>query len=272
MHFNKVNLSINDYRILAESLSVSQNANIEPGRAANLSRPFEHTPSNFRGQITLNYIVEPSVEPNYLISNQWKQATTGNTLSIITLGGIRISGYLSSYSLSVLPHEPVRASATYDYFNLITGNWTLETDRSTSNLHNIANGQGVAHYWSTYMMSGSTESPNHEVIQADYQINFEVVPSYGLGNAFPKQINVISAKENLSLQHESQINLDFTGNRHQLLIPSFNSLKLKTLSSTWTPDAYEISIPMAGMQVTSNSMNVTINNLMLYSTNLEKHY
>lgn len=273
MEFSNCKLSINGYRILADSLSVNQSVSVSPLSVINFSSPLDYEPKNLEGSVSVDYYVETRNEPNYAIVSGWKSNTTGNTLSIIRVGSAIISGYLNNYSLSINPNEPVRAKATYSVFNNITGNMEDEISSASQSLYNLTNGSGIAHYWSTVLCNSSSDATGNGIIDMSYNISFDISPTYGLGNHAPKQVSSLSATEEISFTSQFQTNLYYTGNSKNMLFTTHDIIKLKDLSSLWQQgNSYEMLFPMDGMKIVSNNASLSVNNIILYTTKLTKSY
>ncbi len=171
LQFNKINLSVNGLNILAESASLSQESVQKPLYAINNSLPYDYSPNSLKNTLSITYFVEVINEPNYAIISGLKSSNfTGNSQTVINLGGIIFTGYLSKLSFTVAPIQTIKAQASYDIFTPITGNFS-QTSSPDGNLYNLANGSGLSNYFSVFLCSGNTNVINSNILQFDYSFS-----------------------------------------------------------------------------------------------------
>lgn len=271
LNYNKINVSVNGLYIMAESASLSSENPQKPAYILNNSLPYSYIPNNYKASLNLNYIIEISNEPNYLIISNWKNATTGNLNALINIGDIFFTGYLSNYSFGLLPNQTIKAQVTYQIFNPFTGNFQQQ-NVNDSNLYNTQNTSGIAHYWSTAMTSGGTEISNNNILQLDYSFNSTIEPTYKLGNAYPCQVSCFGAQEEINLINETQNNPSFSGQNYNIIMNGIDNIRLKNLSSIWGDTVNQLDFSVIGFKVQSTKLDISTENLILFSHNLSRGY
>ena len=265
------NIKINDTPIIAESISYQQNTEKKPLYAINYSIPFDYVPSATKGTLNVVYFSEINNEPNYtIVSNLKNTYLTGNPAVVINVSDVIITGYLSRWSFSVSPMLSIKAQATYELFNDLTGNFTEQNNTDYLN-YNQTNGSGIGNYISSSFYSQGSKVPNVDILQCDYNFEANVVPLYKIGNPYPIQVYVSDATETLTTISEGQFNNQFSG--HDLIsFLGVDTLRIGSISNFWGATLNEISFPVDGMKNNINKVDININSLVLFNTTFTQSY
>lgn len=271
MNFDQCDIKINGQRILATDISLSKKSNHSPLYSLNNSF-IGYSSSAFEADISISYYVEPLIDPSYNIISGLRQNSNNITPATITIGGSSTSGYLSSYNLSVNNNEPVLATVGYKIYNPISGIIGSIMTTGSLSLYNLSNGSGIAHYWTTYLCSGSEIISGLDVSSASYSVSVDLLPVFGIGQSTPKQVTNISMKEDLDILSETEIGLSNDLVSVTGVLGGTSHIKLKTLSSYWQSDSYSINIPISGMNILSNDIGLSVNNRLISNTKLSNSY
>ncbi len=270
--YNNVNLSVNGLNILADSLDLSESSTNKPIYSLNNKNLYDIVPTNLKGNISIEYFLEPSLEPNYFTLTGTINDTTNPLSSIISIGNINITGYLNSYSLDLLPNNLVRARVGYETYYPFTG--TLIQQLSTnSSLYDVNNSSGIAHYWSATFLSGLNTISNNNILQMNYAATLNLTPIYGIGDILPKQIYCNYIQESLNILSEQQINLTHSGQILDNLMPSLQTLQLKNISSLWSNTLNSsIQFPLTGFIMTDSKINITLDQEIFFNLTFNKYH
>lgn len=271
LQFNKVNISINGANILCESANLSQESTQKPLYGINYSSVQDYSPNSLKNTLSLTYFLEINNEPNYnTISGLKSSNLTGNTQTIINLGGIIFTGYLNKFSYTVAPAQTVKAQASYDIFTPITGNFS-QGNNTDGNLYNLTNSSGLSNYFSVFLSSGNTNILNSNILQFDYNFSCNVIPIYGIGNTYPIQIYISDANETMNTISEIQNNNQFSG---QNLINLFgvDSIKLTNISNTWGDSLNQLVFNISGMKNNSSKVDINTNSLILFNNSFSQSF
>jgi len=275
LNYDKVNVTINGDYILAESVSINQESPQKPLYILDNLRPYDNTPQGIKTTINMTYYVEPYREPTYKIISGWKtNNNTGNLTCSLTIGEMPFVGFLNSYSFDILPNSPIKVQASYIAFNENTALMENQPDSSDSNLYNLQNGTGIAHYWAINLTSGTGFAPidNHNILQLNYSFTSNILPSYKLGSAFPAQVSVLEATEEINLVNETQNNVKFTGQPYNVIFNNIDNIRLKNLSSLWGDVNKSIDFNISGYEIQTSKVDISNESLVLFQHNLKKYY
>lgn len=272
LKYNQINLSVNGKYLLSDNTSISINSNQEPIYSLNTKNVFDNAPTNFKGTLTISYFLEPGNEPNYTTITGLINNTTIPLQSLINIGNIYITGYLSNYSLQLLPGQLIKSTASYDIFTPITGNLISQNVGDWNNF-DINNSSGISNYWSVQLYSGASPLSNSNVLQFDYSVSIKMTPIYSLGNPYPSQIYINNISENLNLLGEKQINPSFSGKAIDLLLPELQNIKINNISSLWDNTINNsITIPITGMIMQSFNSTISNDNEIFFGSNFSKYH
>jgi hypothetical protein len=272
LSYNNTNILINGKTVLAESLSLSQESPQKPAYTINNLQPFGYVPTNYKANLNINYTIETSGEPNYLVISGWKaNNATGNLNALINLGNISFTGYLSNFGFNLTPNNTVKAQATYQIFNPLTGNFTVQR-ASDSGLYNPRNSMGIAHYWSAEMTTNNTAVTNNDILQLDYTFNANIEPQYKIGSPYPCQVSCFGAQEEINLVNQTQNNVHFSGQNYDTILNTINNVRLKNISSTWGDTTHYIDFSLSGMKVQTSKVDINIENIIVFNHNISRNY
>lgn len=271
--FSNCEVRVDGYKIMSQSVSINQSNSLSPIKIIGYRNPINVPPDNgVKNSIKIDYIPETDNEPNHRISQTIIQYNPNFYNPIeIKVGGYIATGYLSSYSLDVTENEPVKASAEYSIFHEITDN--ISEESSTGYLgYNRLGGNGIAHYWTAKVLDSSlTNSANVLNLRYSFQANWQ--PVYKIGSPIPSQVSYLGAAENFNFTSEYESNIKHSGQNVQDSIENFSVLQLNNLSYLWTEtDWFPIHLFLENGQVTSQTTNLSENNIVTTSIEVVKYY
>ena len=268
--YNNINVSVNNSNIVAESVNITETSPQKPIFMLNNKLPYSYVPSKVQSNISISYLMEPSNEPGYQVITGLLFDRSTPISSIVGIGSVYMTGYLSSYSFQLTPNSLVKVNAQYDVFYPVTGNLANQNSGDSS-VYDITNSSGIAHYWSAAFYSGNNISDS-KILQMDYVIDFNIIPIYGLGDNIPKQIYFDGITENINILGEIQNNLTYTGQYINSVFQSLGVLKLSNISSTWNnTNNSSIYISMTGFIMEEMSTTINTNSLVFFNTKLNRY-
>jgi hypothetical protein len=270
---HKINTIIDNVHTLVESLTLTENSEQSPAYLLNNSLPYDYTPNRIKNTLNISYFVQPSGEINLSKISTWKSSTTGNLEYVFNIGNIIFTGYLDSFSFSLIPNQTVIGEATYSIFNPITGNF-INQSSSDSNLYNAKNTSGLAHYWTAFLSSGGVEISDNNILQLDYNFSAQFQPIFSLGRIYPSQISTLSANEEINVLNETQNNPIFSGqNANYNVLGGIDLIRLRTINRLWTTsNVFNVTIDISNMEVQSERINISPGNLVVFNHNISKNY
>ena len=271
LQYNNVNLSINGNYILADSVDISLTSPQKPIFTMNNNIPYDNVPSNLNGTISISYFLEPGNEPNYPIITGILKDRTNVQPSVINIGNILTTGYITDYNLKLNPNSLIKISASFDIFNPITGIFTSQNINDSA-LYDTSNSSGIAHYWTAQFFSGNNVVTNNNILQLEYSVKINTTPIYGIGDNSPKQIYLDGADENFDILSETPYNLLFTGQLIDNIIPSLQNLVLFPITGiTSNLSGNYISFLINGMILDDFKTNISINNIITYNATFNRY-
>ncbi len=259
LSYNNVNVSIDNHYLLAESVNVNQSSPQKPIYNLNNNVPFDNVPTTLKNSISLSYYVEPGNEPNYSIVTGIFNDTTTVLPSIINVGSIFITGYLSNYSIQLSPNGQVKANTSFDVFHPFTGN-LIAQNASDSTLYDTLNSSGIGHYWVSNFFSGASQVSDNNILQMGYSASIGVSPIYSIGKPYPTQVYVNSITETLDLLTEQQFNGTYTGQNIRQNRPDLERLVLSGIYSS-----NNLIISMTGFIMSESKYDVSNENLIFFN-------
>ena len=270
MQYNQINLLVNGYNILANTLDINESSQQKPIFSFNNNTPYNIVPTDIKSSISLQYFLEPNNEPNYPIITGLIFDKTTPLPSVINIGNIYITGYLNKFSFQLMPNQLVKASADYSIYYPFTGNLAIQ-GTGDSILYDINNASGLSHYWSAQFLSGGNPPSNNNVLQMEYNVELSMTPIYSLGNPLPTQIFYKNLTESLTILSEQQINTQYSGSLLDNTLNGLQTLNLRNISSVFNNAIIEnMYIPLTGFTLQEVKSNITTDSLILFSLNYNR--
>lgn len=264
--YNKVNVQIESYSIMAESVNIDQNSPTTPIYALNKSRNIDIAPNALRTNVNITYFPEIHNEPSLDMISGWKNNSTGNLRVRLNIGDTQIFGHLNSYSLEILPNQLAQAKASFDCFDVFLTPFQNQFITDTG-LYNLTRNTGIIHYWNTKFLTNNSPIDNTDILQLSYNFNSEIKPIYKLGSSSTTQVSVLSAVETINVISEIQPLLYF--NPQDFVIDLFNPDGLRL--SGFVGNNY-IDIPLTGFILDSASNSISNGELILFNSKYNKYY
>lgn len=268
--YKNVGISVDGCYILSDSISISENSSLNPNYVFNYLVPIDKNPTNgIKNNISISYFLEPILEPNYNIINSLKiYAPSGRTPSILNIGNNIISGYLENYSFDITPNNSIKANASFVCFHEITGDFV---NQSSSNLYNVLNSYGIAHYWTTQVFNQDFSNTG-SIIQGNYSFKANWEPIYVLGNKYPNSVNFINAQEDFNFISENIKHSLFTGERAETAFNTYNLLRLNDIAYSYGQGLASLDFPLSGGIINNNEINVKTDNIITSKVSITKYY
>lgn len=271
MQYNQINLSINGFNVLADSVSFNETSTQNPIFTFNNNVIYNYVPSKIQGSTSIQYFLEPGNEPNYSIVTGLLNDRTISLPSIINIGNVFITGYLNKFTLQLQPNALVKTSADYSIFYPFTGNLIVQNTNDWSG-YDINNSSGLAHYWSAAFLSGNNVNTNNNILQLGYSTDLTLEPIYALGNPIPVQIFYHRINESLTVLTEQQTNTQYSGTLLDNIFNGLQTIKLSNISSIFNNNLNtNITIPLTGFVLKESQFDVTTDNLIFFNLNFERN-
>lgn len=182
LNFRNLELSLNNQKILANSIDLSQSIDVaNPVFAGQRVSEYSTVESPLVGNLKLSYyLTGTDFLQDYIYGNE-NHLLTGN-IAGISFG----QGYLNSYSLSARPNSPILINANIIFFDNLTGNLveTIQTGNLYSNILNFSDAYFRHNNDSELLTS------NLNIIEFNWNYSASVKPSY---NYYQSGINNLRA-------------------------------------------------------------------------------
>ncbi len=259
LSYNNVNVSVDNHYILAESINVNQSSPQKPIHNLNNNVPFDNVPTTLKHSISISYYMEPNNEPCFPIVTGIFNDTTTVLPSIINIGSVFITGYLSNFTIQLSPNGLVKSNSSFDVFHPFTGN-LMAQNAFDSLLYDSLNSSGIAHYWSANFFNGASEVSDNDILQMEYSANIGINPIYSIGKPYPTQVYVNNITETLDLLTEQQFNTTYTGQNIKQ-----NRADLERLILSGIYSSSSIVISMTGFIMDNSKYDITPDNLIFFN-------
>lgn len=271
MQFKNIQVTVSGRNIMASDASISEQNGVVPIYTLGYKGNIAHSPNGpLNNQISINYIVEPENDPNYLLLQQIKNYDFSAFPIPIVVGGITGAGYLNSYSLNVRSNDAVTASATYSIFTHLTGQLN---DKPAGINYNLSRGSGVAHSWTTYprMYNGNLTG---SILELAYSFNAEWATKYKPGQHKPIEVKFLNGNEQFDILNEYNARITYSGQSFNEKFYDIETIEINPLSGLWTSVGNNSKIllyPLSG-KIISNRINIGPDNIITSETTIIKNY
>ncbi len=266
MQFQNCLISINNVRIMAERVSISESNKISASYSIGASSSIGHKQEGpFDGSIRIDYFIETNNEPNYSIVTGLKVYQSNHNAVGIVIAGAYFSGFLSSYSFNLSPNSLIPASVEYNYFSSRSGQF-LNVDAGYTG-YNTSQGSGLAHYWTSIIVNNNITG---EIIEAGYSFNVNWEPKYKIGKTFPYAVSFLSAEEKIEIMSEYDGRIYPTGEALTGFNSALSELRLGPISGLYKNTNHYLSFPVGSARIvqstTELSNNVVTNNISAFNS------
>ena len=300
--FNNCDVRVNGTGVMAENVSLSTSNALVAVRSMGRNLAETSDPDGqYSTQVRMSYYLEVEKDPVYangtdylgMVHNVVNPNYEDIPANIIVVAGITGAYYLNSYSLSVSQNDVIKAQASYVGFTPPTG----IIQKRAEKLDYAESFSGLAHSWTTTLIA--EESVILEPVY-DFQYDFKGVvnPIYVLGQKYPKQVQLLTAEETISVIKESaSINISGVGmDAHPITFygesgwqlfsgqledgTSFNEynadspprIKIEPLSGLCDTSNSYMEFDFSGMKIESTDITVDANDFAKASFTLRRYH
>lgn len=263
--YNKINVSIGGYHVMAQSISVNQSSPNTPLYALNNVNAFNTAPTPVKSTVGISYFAEIDNDPNIVLISGWKNNTTGTLRQIINIGESSFFAHLNSYSFDLLSNQLLVANADYDVYGAIPIPFSNQFTTNTGS-YDSTNGSGIIHAWNSKFLAGGVPIDNTDILQFSYNFSAQLKPIYKIGSSSPIQVAVLSAAESIKVVGEVQNNIQFLGE----LFSDLYGIDLIRLSG-FNNSGY-LDIPLTGFLTQTNTSSIENDSIILFNTEFNKYY
>lgn len=271
--FNNCDIRINGTGLMAEKISLSSEASLQPIRPLGKKAQTSIEPNGaIASKLSTSYIVEIGKDLGYSELSGMKSTVNFENLTPVTIVAAGISGsfYFESYKIDIKPHEVVRAEVSYVSYDPLSG----QISEKSSSLEYASGFSGLAHYWTTEIHSNSG-TVNVPIFDFSYNFQANLLPIYTLGNKYPKQILLISSQEEARITKDQYKPVDFYGLSGCVEFgdcisnPRLRLYKLEKMCNNNTGEYIEIN--MSGASITSSNLSVDTNDFVKAEITMKRY-
>lgn len=252
INYNNIEVKVNGSGLIVENANLTTNNALQSIGVIGYKNPIAFPVTNaLKSQASINYLIEVDNEPNIPIVEFIKTGINNQTWTAtpIVIGQITGSGYLDSYSLRVIPNEPVMANVSFLIFSPLTGQY-----QATQSARAISF-SGIAHGLSSLFLDDNSLPSLVNFYNFDYDFKATWNPVYTIGNLYPIQVQLVNAEENFSIISDDYRHINYSG---EALTGHYNTRQLQIYSfATNIP----LTLNLSGAIVTSNQLNVSLDDI-----------
>lgn len=254
IEFVNCDVIINGTGLVANSATISEQNSLKPAYGIGFNRHGYVVDGPKTCEIQINYILNPLSETNVKIIRDLKSNPPILNPVNIEVAGLRVSGYLTNFSISLDPNDKVNASASYTSFHDIVGD--ISEKRGT--VYYESNPINFAHGWSSVV--GYNSSSLSKTYSLSYECSLEYKPYYSIGSKFPSQVLFLGGSENLQIVKDDYIKINFSGHSgaYELFSTTGESVLLYNLNKELGDSSSAISIDMRDSTLTSSRLNARV--------------
>lgn len=186
---------IDGQHLFVNDAQLNTSVSLTPKYLEGQRNSFDYCPNSIEGSLRLSYFITGQD----ILKNKLSDEAIGISGNI---NGIYFtSGFINSYSVDIIPNEPLKASAELVIFNTFTGDYVSENIRSP-NLTAL-NGSDVT-FTNLY-----TNTPIDIIYSASYNYSAEINPVFfqqtgsGLLDIFPDRVAINKKEVKLTLECDS---------------------------------------------------------------------
>lgn len=251
-YYKETPVFINGSGIFAKTAALNSSNKVNFSNFGNASLASSYPNDNVVANLSIDYYLKVKEDQfinelilfkNYAESGQLYPLPTP---SVIQIGEIRGSFYLSSLSFSLEQNSLISVNANLISFVPVTGNTSIGTVESIK----IKEGYLSNSYLTSFINSYNSQWDGN-IYGFSYNFNKDIFPSFNLGKREPYEIIAISANEKTNIEIESFLPINFTGQYIDSLLDGYTKLNILPHNLTNINDGVNIEL---GSQVI-NSIN-----------------
>ena len=259
--------------MMCQSISINEQASLAPIYAIGYrGAPYQSPSGPTKTSISTNYFCEITGDiPNILV-NQAKNYIFTSSPVVISAAGKTGSAYLTRYSLSCSPNKAIEASADYEIYHELSGDFSRQNPNNAQ-LYNPSRASGIGHYWSSYIKSHN-DSNTGSLVSFNYSCSLNWLPIYKIGSNIPADVKFIDGREEFQLSHEtSGTRITYSGRSIEENIPSFHKIELYPASFAFgNYTTNKITLWLASGEITENRVNIQEDSVIMNETSVIKYF
>jgi hypothetical protein len=259
---------------MCQSISINEQPFLSPVYAIGFRGNAYQTPSGpIKTTISTNYFCEVTGDiPNKLV-NQIKNYDFNSSPCVVSIAGKTGSAYLTKYSLSCSPNQAVIASADYDIYHELSGEFTRQNPNLIPS-YNPSNASGIAHYWSSYIKSHDSLVTG-ALVSFNYSCSLNWLPIYtiGTGRHIPTEVKLMDGREEFSFSHENAVRGTYSGQAIESSIPAFHKIELYPASFAFGLfTTNKITLWLASGIIVGNRLDFQEDSVIMNETLINKYF
>lgn len=295
LFFNKCDVAINGSGVMADSASINTSNSLEPIRSVGKKGIIYQAPVGpLQATYDISYMVETNNEPNYNIVQALRSLENSfhNKGVVVEVGGISALCYLTQYSLTSAPNEPVKANVSYQSWQPTTGSLSdtplVGPFGGGAVSYNSQRSSGIAHGWTTYISTSANALTNKSYgFDYNFQMNWE--PAFAFQRLDPYDVRFINAAETINLVRDTHYDVFFSGSEAarvllatgeltkegiRMGVPKDKNINLHSVGILCDPQAYssKLSFDLSDATIVSTNVNASLDDLVKTTLTLKNYY
>ena len=274
IYFDQCEVSIAGTGIMANQVSLSNSNSLTPIKVIGKRGVLTQTLTNdITSNLQISYYLETDSEPNFAIVQEIKDFFSKDeiyTPRTVVVGGITGQYYLNKYSIKATPNNVLNATVDYLGYGGVSGDFI---EKNNSIVYNKSNGEQLGLY--VFITSTGNFAANKS-LSFDYSFSCQWQPIYTIGQRQPREVKLLGASEEITIERENYHNLTFSGDSAAIAL--FNSSENETVKIygiKFTCDqnitnAKEISL--SGFRVKQSDVSVSTDSFLLSKVSFSKFY
>ena len=274
IYFDQCEVSIAGTGIMANQVSLSNSNSLTPIKVIGKRGVLTQTLANdITYNLQISYYLETDNEPNFAIVQEIKDFFSKDeiyTPKTVVVGGITGQYYLNKYSIKATPNNVLNATVEYLGFGGVSGNFI---EKNNSVVYNKSNGEQLGLY--VFITSTGNFTANKS-LSFDYSFSADWQPIYTIGQRQVKEVKLLSASEDITIERENYHNLTFSGDAAAgALFNSSENETIKIYGIKFTCDrsvANAKEIILSGFRVKQSDVSFSTDSFLLSKVSFSKFY
>lgn len=279
LYFDQCNIMVDNSGLLADSVSLNAQTNIQPIYGIGKRGIFNQSPEGpTEGNINISYFLNLQKEPIFPITATLKNLTGNYNGATIIIGGITgYQCYLTEYQIKNVPNQLTKVSASFVTFKPFSG---MLRNRVSGEVAMSGFSGYLAHGWTTQILSG-TSYLTAPIYDFGYSFNVEWQPIYVLGNQLSNDVILSKMTEQVSFIRDTYHHIQFSGEEatktsSNAFLQKNSNNEINLLPYIFVSDtgagSPSITISLSGFRIRNSELNAQADDFVRTSVEATKHY
>lgn len=228
--------------------------------------------------LDISYLLESENEPFFEIVRLLKQHNRDKTR--IVFAGITGDFYLKGYTLQASPNSLIKANASFECFDFISGESSHRFRRKGETASLTYNeSKSITHGWTTYLIESGNHPKKNPTLNLSYSFEAVHIPSYAIGKQAPTQVDFMAGREKIKATKLDFYNAHVSGITGQdTNVANSGSFSGDAVFAPYLlscrndkPDQ-SLEISMSGAVITSSEVSVDVNGFPTTNITADKYF